>query len=110
MVSIINALAPLPLKGFINAVGNASTKRVSKPSNPIKNAICSITNSITPLALNIAMATNIASKNGIIETATSNPCLAPSTNCSYVFCPLRQPIINTATIKVMRAKLAIKLD
>ena len=82
MVSIINARAPLPLNGFISAVGNASTKRVSKPSNATPLAMPSTNTSIMPLARNIPIATNIANKKGIMEIATSNPFLAPSTNNS----------------------------
>lgn len=83
IASIMNPRAPVPLSGFMNAVGNASTKLVSAPVVPTIHRIPSMTKSSAPLALNIPTATSMAMRNGIMRIAVLNPSLAPSMNASY---------------------------
>ena len=54
--------APLPLSGFIRAVGNAPTKSESIPIASMARVMPAIKKSIAPEARNTAMATSIATK------------------------------------------------
>ena len=80
--SIISPRAPLPLRGFIIAVGRAATKSVSPPQNATHADTPSISISIAPEARNTPTATNIATRYGIILTAVEKPSFAPSINAS----------------------------
>ena len=84
-------LAPLPLIGFIKAVGKPSTNLVSAPNAANKFFIASITTSKVPLVLNNEIATNIPTKYGIIFTAVSKPPFAPSIKASNTFIFLYTP-------------------
>jgi len=61
-VSIIMPRAPLPLSGFINAVGRPSTKRVSVPMAVKIFFIKLMTTSKVPLVRSMLMATSIPTR------------------------------------------------
>ena len=73
IASIISPLAPLPLRGFINATGSAPVNRVSKPSQAKNFSNPATMKSIAPDALKIPIATSIATRKGIIFIATPKP-------------------------------------
>ena len=56
------AHGPLPLSGFISAVGRAPTNSVSPPTRATHQAMPSIRKSIAPEARNTPMATSIATR------------------------------------------------
>ena len=71
--------APLPDSGRTSAMGRTS------PGMPIRRVTglrMDISNSIAPEARNMRMATRMATRNGMMRTAMSNPCLAPSVTAS----------------------------
>ena len=66
--------------------------------------------SMAPEALNIPMATSMATRKGIILTATPNPSLAPSINASYTFTFFNIASTMNRIIMVKRMKFAAKVD
>lgn len=85
IASSISPLAPLPLSGFMSAVGTAPAKSGLIPHISKHHASPFSSSSIAPHALNIPTATSMAMRYGIIPTAVLNPSLAPSINASYTF-------------------------
>jgi hypothetical protein len=85
MVSTIMALAPLPLRGFMMAVGRASTKSVFSPAVRTHHPIPPTRRSMAPEARKTAMPTNMPTRYGMIRTEVSNPVFAPSMKASYTF-------------------------
>jgi hypothetical protein len=77
IVSSIIPRAPLPLKGFIKAVGKPSTNRVSAP-NAAKNdfAPFMITSNV-PLVRSMLIAINIPTMYGMIRTEVFKPAFCP---------------------------------
>ena len=76
------ARAPLPLRGFISAVGSADTKSVRSPMDENKLLRPSVRKVKAPEFRKTLMATSMATRYGMIRMATSNPPLAPSTKVS----------------------------
>ena len=62
MASTIMPRAPLPLRGFINAVGSASMKSVFKPMNVKPLPMPATRMSMAPEARNTPMATRMATR------------------------------------------------
>ena len=62
IVSIMSPRAPLPDKGFIRAVGRASTKLVSRPHVDIHHLMLLMSISIAPEDRNTPIPTRMATK------------------------------------------------
>ena len=62
MASTIMPRAPLPLSGFISAVGKAPTKPASPPQALTTAAMPSVNKSMAPEARNTPMPTKMATK------------------------------------------------
>lgn len=77
--SFIIPEAPPPDRGLIIAIGRTSP---GIPINFVTGENIEVTKSIAPEALNMPMATSMATKKGIILTAVSKPSLAPSAKAS----------------------------
>ena len=60
IASIIMPRAPLPLSGFMNAVGSAGTTSFPMPKHPRTQEIPFMSKSIAPLARNTATPTRMA--------------------------------------------------
>ena len=62
MQSTIMPREPLPLRGFISAVGNAPTQSVGAPSSAATHAMPPVIQSITPAARKTPMPTSMATR------------------------------------------------
>ena len=78
MVSTSIPRAPALVRGFISAVGNPSTNRVSAPGRRQKDVEAPpMIASKVPLVRSMLIATSIPTRYGIMRTAVSNPPFAP---------------------------------
>ncbi len=80
--------APDPDSGRTRAIGSTSAGR---PTGPVIGASTLASASIAPAPRKAPTTARIATRKGMIRTATLNPSFAPSTNASYTFTPLTQP-------------------
>lgn len=95
--------APEPLSTFISPTGTAGRKSVGSPSAATAAPMAPISRSISPAARNTAIATSIATRYGMMPTATPKPSFAPSTKASYTFTRRTAPATRkTATMAMMK--------
>ena len=87
-MSASTASDPPPLSGRVIAIGRISG---GMPMGPRTGRRPLIIHSIAPDARNIPIAKRIATRYGMMRTATLNPSFAPVTNSSYTATRLISP-------------------